>query len=240
MIFSNYQFRFSLLGTILAIIGICIFSALGTWQVYRAIEKQQLQLEMDSKAEKTVYILRSHEADIESKKYLKVIATGRYDINNEILIDNVVYNGTAGYHVLTPFILQGDKSVIMVNRGWLPVGRDRRVLPLTSAPDEVLEINGVLAPHKSRPPVILGDPDLKSKVWIYFDKPVFNLKSGYDVMPVIILLDKDEANGYTRDWPKYEVKVGMHIGYAIQWYVFGLIVLATYIGVNFKKRSTDE
>ena len=220
--------------------GICLFSALGTWQVYRAIEKQQLQLEMDSKAEKTVYKLDSNEADIESKKYLKTIATGHYDINNEILIDNVVYNGTAGYHVLTPFILQGDKSVIIVNRGWLPVGRDRRILPQTSAPDEIIEISGVLAPHKSRPPVILGDPDIKSKVWLYFDQAVFRLKSDYDILPVIILLDKDDAYGYTRDWPKYEVKVGMHIGYAIQWYVFGLIVLATYIGVNFKKRSIDE
>jgi len=235
MLLSNYQFRFSLLGTILAIIGLTIFMVLGTWQVFRAMEKQQLQAEMDTKLEQPILKLDKNIADIKSKKYLKVIAQGQFDSQNEILIDNMVQDGKAGYHVLTPFALHADKSVIMVNRGWVPVGRDRRVLPELSAPSETITLQGTISPPRSKPPLLLGKPDIKSKVWLYFDAVQFKNKSGKDILPVIILLDKNNQYGYTREWPKYEVKIGMHIGYAIQWYVFALIVLVTYIALNIKK-----
>jgi surfeit locus 1 family protein len=236
---SNYQFRFSLLGTVLAIIGLTIFSSLGTWQVFRAMEKQQLQEEMDVKSTLPIFQLDRNLADIETRKYLKVIAQGHFDDSNEILIDNMVQEGSAGYHVLTPFILKADNSVIMVNRGWVPVGRDRRILPTLSAPSKTISIQGTISPPRSKPPLLLGEPDIKSKVWLYFDTVQFKKKSGNDVLPVIILLDKTNQHGYTREWPKYEVKIGMHIGYAIQWYVFALIVLVTYIALNITKRKTD-
>lgn len=236
MLFSNYKFRFSLLGTILGLIGILLFSALGTWQVFRAMEKQQLQQNMDIKIEQQAFILDRGINNIESRNYTEVEAIGRYDKSNEILIDNSIHKGRAGYHVLTPFILKKDQSVIIVNRGWVPLGRDRSILPELETPEGELHIRGTLSPPKSKPPLILGELDITTKVWLYFDKIIFEKKSGQPLLPVIILLDKNDAHGYVREWPKYEEKVGMHIGYAIQWYVFALIVLVTYLGVNFKKR----
>jgi len=240
MLFSNYQFRFSLLGTILGILGILLFSSLGTWQVFRAMEKQQLQNDMDIRVKQEVFRLDKADSNIESRKYIKVEAIGRYDESNEILIDNMIYNGTAGYHVLTPFVLKEDQSVIIVNRGWVPLGRDRKVLPELESPAGELRIHGIISPPRSKPPLILGELDTKTKVWLYFDELAFEKKSGQALMPMIILLDKNDDSGYVREWPKYEEKVGMHIGYAIQWYVFALIVLATYLGVNFKKRQIDD
>jgi len=240
MRYSNYQFRFSLLGSILALLGIILFSSLGTWQVYRATEKQQLQDEMDIRLEQEALSLERDIDDIEAKKYIKVEATGRYDSLNEILIDNIINNGKAGYHVLTPFILKEDNSVIMVNRGWIPLGRDRQKLPELRSPQEQLKIHGIIAPHRSQPPLILGQLDIKTKVWLYFDKMVFEKKIGTTILPVVILLNKNDKYGYVREWPKYKEKVGMHIGYAIQWYVFAIIVLATYLGVNFKRRQTND
>jgi len=240
MLFSNYQFRFSLLGTILGIIGILIFSGLGTWQVFRAIEKQQLQQDMDISVQQKALSLDRAVKDIESLKYNKVEAIGRYDDSSEILIDNIIYNGTPGYHVLTPFVLKQDHSVIIVNRGWVPLGRDRRILPELESPQGEIRIHGIISPPKSKPPLILGELDTSTKVWLYFDKAIFEKKSGRPIMPVIILLDKNDDYGYIRKWPKYEEKISMHVGYAIQWYVFALIVLATYLGVNFKKRQLEN
>ena len=237
MILTNYQFRFSLLGTIMTIIGLSLFSGLGTWQVYRAIEKQTIQLEMDSKEKQQVILLDKRTKDLQNNVYLKVEAIGKYDQSGEVLIDNAIHNGKAGYHVITPFILKQDKSVIMVNRGWVPVGNDRSVLPELTAPNNEIKISGILSPPKSKPPIILAELDVKSKVWLYFDKQTFEKKLSKSISPVIILLDKHENNGYVRKWPKIEAKVGMHVGYAIQWYVFAIIVLVTYFGVNFKKRK---
>ena len=240
MMFSNYQFRFSILGTILGLIGVLVFSGLGTWQVFRAIEKQQLQQDMNTKIKQEVVFLDRALENIESKKYSKVEAVGRYDQSNEILIDNIIHNGVAGYHVLTPFVLKQDKSVIIVNRGWVPLGRDRSVLPVIDSPEGELIIHGTISPPKSKPPLILGELDTKTKVWLYFDKEKFEKKAAYSILPMIVLLSKDDKFGYLREWPRYEEKVAMHIGYAIQWYVFALIVLATYVGVNFKKIDGDN
>lgn len=235
MLFSNYKFRFSLLGTVLALAGIFLFSSLGTWQVSRSFEKQELEKQLHHKQQQQAFQLDRAIENIEQKNYLLAEAEGYYDKANEILIDNSIYKGKAGYHVLTPFVLKEDQSVIMVNRGWVPVNRDRRILPEIKTPEGELTIQGKIAPHKSKPPLILGELDTSTKAWLYFDKEVFEKKTGKPVMPVIILLDENDAHGYVREWPRYEDKVGMHIAYAIQWYVFALIVLVTYLGVNFKK-----
>lgn len=235
MLFSNYKFRFSLLGTIMSLVGIILFSSLGTWQVSRSFEKQELGKKLHSEQQQEAFRLDREIKNIEQKNYLMTEAIGHYDKANEILIDNSIYKGKAGYHVLTPFILKQDQSVIMVNRGWVPVNRDRRILPKIKTPEGSMTIRGKIAPHKSKPPLILGELDISTQEWLYFDKEIFEKKTGKPVLPVIILLDKDDAHGYVREWPKYEDKVGMHIAYAIQWYVFALIVLATYLGVNFKK-----
>jgi surfeit locus 1 family protein len=235
MLFSNYKFRFSLLGTVLALVGISLFSSLGTWQVFRSFEKQELEKQLHHKQQQQAFKLDRAIENIKQKHYLLAEATGHYDKANEVLIDNVIYKGKAGYHVLTPFVLNEDQSVIMVNRGWVPVNRDRRILPEIKTPEGKITILGKIAPHKSKPPLILGEIDTSKKDWLYFDKEVFAKKTGTPILPVIILLDKNDANGYVREWPKYEDKVGMHIAYAIQWYVFALIVLVTYFGVNLKK-----
>lgn len=240
MSLKHFYFRFSLLGTILAIIGISAFSGLGTWQTYRALEKQQLQQQVEDKAEQESFQLSHSIPDIESKSFVKVEATGRYDKHNEILIDNVVHAKKAGYHVLTPFILKDDNSVVMVNRGWVPVGRDRNQLPIIETPQEPAIIRGIIAPHKSKPPLILGELDSKARVWLYFDLDKYIERTQYKVLPVSILLDENEESGYIREWPKYDSKMGMHIGYAIQWFVFALIVLITYLGVNIKKRTDND
>ncbi|HEB81780.1 MAG TPA: SURF1 family protein [Gammaproteobacteria bacterium] len=245
MFSRNYYFRFSPVGTVLAILGVALFASLGTWQVYRAIEKQQLQDDYDRKSEQPAFVLNENIDNLQNKMFLATRLVGHYDAENELLIDNTVYQGTAGYYVMTPFVLKdtarnGAEAVIMVNRGWIPVGRDRNQLPELSVPAGEITISGQLAPPKSLPPLILGELPLKDRVWPYLDMEKFVRRSGYDVLPLIILLDEKDSNGYVRDWPEYESRVGMHIGYAIQWYVFALIVLATYIGLNLKKREPQQ
>lgn len=240
MLLSNYKFRFSLLGTILGIMGIILFSSLGTWQVFRAIEKEQLENKILEGLKQEAIRLDRNIENIEQKKFFQVEATGSYGEANEILIDNSIHKGRAGYHVLTPFILKEDQSIIMVNRGWLPVNRDRKILPETTSPQGNITIRGKIAKHKSKPPLILGELDTSTKAWLYFDKEVFEKKSGNKILPLVILLDKNDAHGYIREWPKYKEKVSMHIGYAIQWYAFSLIVLVTYLGVNIKKKKNNE
>jgi len=237
---KNLYFRFSLLGTILAIIGVSGFAALGIWQTLRAYEKQELQQSVDNAAQQEPFNLNNNQSAISTKIYQKVRLTGQYDKNNEILIDNIVYKGTAGYHILTPFKLENSEIHIMINRGWVPVGNDRNTLPVIKTPEDVQTIHGIIAPHRSKPPLILGELDTAVRVWQYFDIDKYTSQRHIDLLPVVILLDENDRNGYVREWPKYDAKMGMHIGYAIQWYVFAIIVLVTYLAVNIKKKTDHD
>jgi len=241
MLASNYYFRFSFLGTILAILGISLFFSLGTWQVNRAGVKEKLQHDIESRQNQPSFTLQRSIDNISSKSFVPVKALGHYDAKYEILIDNEIQQGKAGYHVLTPLILSDDQSVIMVNRGWVPLGRSRDVLPELTAPAGSLVIHGRISPHKSKPALILDQGNIEpGKVWQFFDFEKYTKYTGYNLLPVVILLDKKSSDGYIRNWPKYTSKVGMHIGYAVQWYVFAVIVLITYIAVNLKKKEQSD
>jgi surfeit locus 1 family protein len=241
MLLNKYYFRFSILGTFLAVLGISLFFSLGTWQVNRAGEKEKLQHDIESRQNQPEFILDSSIVDISSKSYVPVKALGHYDAKHEILIDNEVVDGKAGYHVLTPLILKEDQSVIMVNRGWVPLGRSRDVLPELTTPENSVIIHGRISPHKSKPALILDQGDTEpGRVWQYFDDERYMKHTKYNLLPVVILLDEEQGEGYLRSWPKYSAKVAMHIGYAVQWYVFAAIVLITYIAVNFKKKEQSE
>jgi len=61
-------------------------------------------------------------------RYQHIEAGGRYDEGRQILIDNMVNDGRAGYFVITPFALTGG-GWLLVNRGWVPLGASRAVRP---------------------------------------------------------------------------------------------------------------
>lgn len=225
----------------MAIIGIAIFTSLGTWQVNRAKEKQILQDKVESQQSKPAFRLNESIDDIADKIYMPVKAAGKYDPENEILIDNQINNGQAGYHVLTPFVLSDNNSVILVNRGWIPLGKSRDILPELTSPAGEIVIEGKLAKHKSKPALVLDNAiNIENKVWMFYDEQLYAAKTGFTLLPAVILLKEDAPDGYFREWPKYDANVTMHIGYAVQWYVFAAIVLITYIGVNLKKKEQDN
>src|SRR5690606_9125464 len=77
-------------------------------------------------------------------RYRKVAATGRYVPDRQILLDNVVRDGMAGYYVLTPFAPDGGGPWVIVNRGWVRADFDRSVLPDVTVDGTMRSIDGVL------------------------------------------------------------------------------------------------
>ena len=224
----------------MAVLGIALFSTLGTWQVFRALEKQQLQQEMEQKRQQATFFLNQDPESIEKRKFTRIEVMGYFDSKGEILIDNIKQDGKAGYHVLTPLKIENSDKVIIINRGWVPLGRDRNTLPEISIADGLVTIKGMLSPPRSKPPLILGKLDTSSRVWLYFDAEKYAEKFNYRLLPLVVLQDADDAGGFVRKWPEYDARVSMHVGYAIQWYVFALIVLVTYIGVNLRKVKQED
>lgn len=235
--FGNRSFEPRLFTTLLAILLIAMLISLGRWQLHRAAEKQVLFDSFAAGSDAT----RSIEASTPKvPRYSHVEATGHYDSAHQILIDNMVNAGRAGFYVITPFELQGG-GWVLVNRGWVPLGPTRADRPTIPVAGDIRQIHGradnlpspgihmgVPAPLAPPYPVVAGFPTLAQ---------VAQLLQVSNWIPAAesILLDAAQPDGYVRDWAPPGFPPMRHIGYAVQWFGLALALAVIYVVTNFRR-----
>jgi len=98
---------------------------LGTWQVFRYQWKQNLIQELEAKTMAEPVEMTTNMERIEALNYSRVKMLGEFDHSKELYLGPRTFNqstyGSAegGYHVITPFTLQGSGERVLVNRGWV-------------------------------------------------------------------------------------------------------------------------
>ncbi|MDF9392776.1 SURF1 family protein [Methylococcus capsulatus] len=232
---SHYSFK----PTGIAVIGIALalplFCALGVWQLNRAAEKRALQVQLASQSAEP--LLRLEQSEAEPPRYRRVVVKGEYDAGHQFLLDNQIHGGKAGYHVLTPLRLAGSDVGVLVNRGWIPAGADRRRLPDLPIRMSTVELTALV----ERFPVVglkLKGAEIPAPGWPamvqVLEREALEQRLGYRLLPYQLLLDAGEAEGYLRDWKPANVDPGQSTGYAIQWFSFAAIALGLFLRHGFK------
>mgnify|MGYP000001717141 FL=1 len=220
------QFRPSIVQTLILITLAAVFLQLGLWQLERKAEKEDLFERFEQAPSMGLSQALSAE-----RPFTLVTAFGRYDPERHILLDNKIWQGRAGVHVLTPFRLEGGPT-LLVNRGWLPMPADRSRLPEVPTAGGPRELRGRLAP----PPVPgqrLGAPDMLTttewpQLMTYFDLPDVAAALGNELEPWLVLLDAEDPSGFgDRQWSPATMGPDVHGGYAVQW--LALMVTAIVI-----------
>lgn len=239
----NYRFTPKLIPTLATLLLLPILINLGLWQSNKADKKQLMQDIYESKSIASPVQIGAEPVNVTLLRYRKVIARGRYEPVYSIFIDNQVYKGRAGYFVITPLHISGTDMRILVNRGWVPTGTDRRVLPVIETPQIEVEVTGE-ANDNSGKYIELNQIDSQDfawqKVWQNLDLKRYQRVVPFAIQPVTIRLDPDSASGgYVRDWPKPDSKIEVNRGYAIQWYLMSIALVIIYIVTNFKKVSPE-
>jgi len=221
-----------------------ILVGLGVWQLERAEQKLALQRAYDLRIDEPPQRMRSVLEDVASVRYRRLLVRGRYEPEHQILHDNRVHQGQAGYHVLTPLRIEGGSVRVLVNRGWVPSGLDRRALPAAPAPAGEVEITGIATP----PPALglrLGATTVPPGpgwpvLWQNIEPDIIAGRLQQPFQPVILLLDPAIAEGgYVRSWPRLETGVTTSQSYAFQWFSMAIALAAIYILVN-TRRCEDE
>ena len=237
---AGSRFNFSLIPLLLYLALVTLLISLGFWQLGRADEKKIFLTKQQLSADKEVISLKSIiGADLESLRYRKVEISGRYDEEHQFLIDNQIVNGQAGYFVMTPLLVDGLKSAILVNRGWVALNKDRRVLPDVSITHQKATILG----RVNNFPVVgikLAGAEIPTDGWPsvvqVVDSDVLAGRLGYSLVPFQVELNGEMNEGYHREWRKSAVMPPeKHIAYAVQW--FGLAITLTILFIWFSTKS---
>lgn len=215
--------------------GVCC--GFGFWQLDRADEKNLLAERMESMSDLPALSLNEGQG---FEKFRVVEAAGHYLPGETFYLDNMLYEGQPGYHVISLFELGNKDSLVLVNRGWLAGFADRSVLPEIDTPLEVRMIGGSLVSARTRP-FFMGDAEPQGqKLRLYIDIEKIAQRLNRPVLPFVMQLQSDRVDGLKRSWPKYDAKVSMHIGYAVQWFAFALFAFLMAIYSCFKKKKSVQ
>jgi surfeit locus 1 family protein len=241
MIIFNRRFAPSWLMTALTVIGLVLFVSLGLWQLERAAYKDAIEMKFESRLEAEFRRFDGWESLSDSGlaniEFQKVIMRGRYDLGRSLLIDNQLHQGQAGYHVLTPFELTGGNKIVLVNRGWVSLGRSRDELPQIEKPvvDELIRgIVNIPAANGFR----MGEVSLLDKwpqVVPFIDVDAMQKGFNNQLLPIILWLDPEQAGHYRRNWDPVWADPEKSRAYAWQWFSFAVIAVILFIVLNFKK-----
>ena len=221
------------------------FVSLGWWQIGRGREKQALVESFTRGTQSSVELVDDVTVD-ELPRFQHVRALGRYDATRQILLDNMPSQaGRPGYRVLTPFVRDGAARLLLVDRGWVPLGRSR---------DELPRVNDVAADHRAvsgrlddvpAPGVRVGQAGAPGdRRWprvLNFPQPRdLEQALGQPVETRIVLLDPAAPDGYERVWrPALNVGAERHLGYAVQWFSFAIVALVLFVVLSLRREPGD-
>lgn len=231
---GRYRFSPRLVPTLAALVVFVLTLSAGNWQTRRAAEKLALQQRLDAFALAPPVVLGQDRVDPATVADHRVLARGRYVTGQTLYIDNRVYRGAPGYHVVTPLQIEGGDRHVLINRGWIAAGPDRGRLPVVATPAEVVSIEGVAVVPLAHPYELA--PDANSgplRQNLVPERVAAEMKLA--MQPVVVLQTGKSPDGLVRDWPKPDAGVNTHRAYALQWYVMAVLAVALWLGLNLKK-----
>lgn len=218
-----------------------ILIALGTWQLHRATEKRQLQMQFQSRHHTILQLTDINTQTINQLQYRTIRVTGHYDNAHQLLLDNKISQHRVGYEVITPFIPQHSPKILLVNRGWIAGTRNRKQLPYITPSTGTQTIEGLvkLPPKKS---FSLGQTTYQT-TWPRRIQTL-NLKkisAAYQkkLYPFVVLLSPKSPGGFTREWRPVIMTPEKHIGYAVQWFALALTLAIMCLVFSIRRRNNE-
>ena len=211
-----------------------LFFSLGLWQIERGQAKTNILNDFEKNLQEEPSYLNQ-----ESQKWDRVYVEGEWASSNQILIDNVINRGVAGYKVLTPLRMSETDQLILVDRGWIKQNRFRDQLPDI----KLIEANEIVSGILEIPELgLVLSEDLVSKEWpkISQTKNLDVISNEFDeyVFPMILLADPTLKNSleYIKITPTNMTPI-KHYGYSGQWFLMFLVLCFMYVWYGYKRNA---
>jgi surfeit locus 1 family protein len=219
------------------LVALCVLLSLGTWQVERKAWKEALIESMSRRLAAAPAELPARERwgglDAAETEFRHVAFPAEFLPNEEALVytSGSAFRGDVsgpGYWVFAPARLTGG-SLVVVNRGFVPEGRQN---PSTRAEGEVagvVDIVGVLR-WPEPPGLFTPNDDPARNIWFTRDQTAMAAaKKWGTVAPFYVEQEAPPAPGGLPQVGKVVPKLpNNHLGYAITWYGLALMLVGVF------------
>lgn len=246
--FLNYQVNVHWLSTLIVVLCIPLFIKLGLWQYNKAALRQSIQDQYQTSLSKQTAQLTDYLTTPQALQFQQVSVSGHYEPQYQFLIDNQVENSQAGFHVITPFKIEGTDSYVLVNRGWIAGTADHQSVPSFVTPNGNQQIKGMVWLPSDKIFTLESKVESSTQagkswqlVWQHLDMKKYQKSAPIEVLDVIIKLDPaDSSGGFIRNWQMPPSKIMTNLGYAYQWFGFAFATLAIYLYTSVRRIKIEE
>ncbi|MCL1692314.1 MAG: SURF1 family protein [Actinomycetia bacterium] len=235
-----------IVAVIIGVLVSLLFVRLGVWQLDRLAERREVNATIESRAAEPDRplegVLGQHDGDVGAMKYRHVSVEGVYRTDEEFFSIGRAEGDIRGTLVATPMDLD-DGTVLIVVRGLVPPDTQGPPARGYAPPSGRVIVEGRIDDGERSTAIGEPEPDngkltsLSRLDLSYIDKWIDG-----DVLPVTLLIESqspsDPGSTPIRVAPE-ELTEGSHLGYAVQWFAFALIV-AVGVGVLVYRAGTDE
>ena len=217
-----------------AIVLAAVFVRLGVWQLERLSERRGVNEERAARLTEPVL---NQAGDVPADRVIwrRVVLTGVYDYDREVVLFGRSRRGVPGVHVVTPLRV-ADSLAVMVLRGWLGAADGMSAELATGRPEamrpqglEEVTVEGIALPF---PPVdsasaIVREIDGAEHVVMRLMEPeTIEAYVPYRIARWYALGGAEPPPGSElRVVPPPERNDGPHLAYAIQWFAFAIIAI---------------
>ena len=221
-----------------------LFINLGIWQIHRAAWKVQLLKQQAERRAEPPRALSAVPGDPAKANHVPVRLEGDYDALRVFLLDNRVLNGRVGFEVLMPFEDSSSGEMVLVNRGFVPMGRTRQdmpVIPPLAAGDHSAVGSVYVSATDGKPPTG-GTSSLRPGVTIVerASPGLVGRLMNKNFYPHVVRLLKSDPNALPRYWPVTMMMPSRHRAYAVQWFLMAVAVVGAWSAFSFKREPPAE
>jgi surfeit locus 1 family protein len=217
-----------------------LLCSLGMWQLRRADEKTLLIQQRQAAGNKNIVDLNKIPTPmLLDLEYQHITVEGVFDVEHQLLIDNQVRNGKAGFFVLTPYFLNGSNKAVLVNRGWVPMTADRKVEADITLAENDEKLSGRVN-HFPSVGLKLAGADIPTENWPVIvqivNTAIIEDRLGYSLLDFQIEMDATESYGFNRNWIDVSLMPPeKHVAYAVQWFGLALTLTVLSAWLSYKK-----
>jgi len=232
------HFTFRWIPALATLAGLALFVYLGLWQAGKGDRLEAELAQRQTRAQLGPHRIDGTLVDAVALQDAPVTVTGQYEPEGQFFLDNRQLDGQPGLHVLTPLLIAGSSTRVLVNRGWgaWPHGRD--VLPVVATPAGVVTVRGIASVPSTKKFFLMPEASsAQGKLRLRVDLPGIAAQTGQTLQPVVILQDADDAKDtLVRRWDPPENRVDKHRAYAFQWFGMALALVIFYLLASVRRR----
>jgi surfeit locus 1 family protein len=238
--------------TLLVMAAAAACARLGAWQLDRLSQRRASNARMAHITSLPPVDLPASES-LADQEYRAVRVRGVFDFHNQVALRNQARGAEYGYHLLTPLVVQENEAgsptnAVLVDRGWIPAAGNEEPEDWRKydSPGPVL-VEGVIRRGRH---IAGSDADggasaaagaSSGRFFLAVDPAQILDRAGYPRASTYVQASAahDQTALPAAEVLRLDLGDGPHLGYAIQWFVFALTLLAGY-AVYVHKHEVDR